>query len=85
MARWREEKRRSGEPVRVLNYNPWNFNAEEGDIMVGGGKAWRLCSRKGSWAAAAGELYMYPLHGFHPGKRAAIVDGKLVWREASDA
>ncbi len=64
---------------KVLGYNPWNFDAQPGDIMVdrSTGKAWRLYERKGGPSAAAGELQMYPLK--KPGFRATIQNGQLVW------
>lgn len=63
--------------AKVLPYNPWNFDAEPGDIMVGNGRAWRLYERKGSPSAAAGELCMRELK--RKGMKAIIEDGQLRW------
>jgi hypothetical protein len=63
--------------VAVLRYNPWNLDAESGDIMVGGGRAWRLYERRGGPKAAAGELCMRELK--RKGMKATIKDGKLFW------
>ncbi len=64
--------------MKVLTYNPWNFDAEPGDIMVGcTGEAWRLYERRGGPRAAAGELCMRRLK--RKGMKAEIKDNKLVW------
>lgn len=67
--------------MTVLRYNPWNQDAEPGDIMVGGGRAWRLYERKGGPRSASGELSMRELK--KKGKRATIENGELVWIESS--
>jgi len=64
---------------KVLRYNPWNFDAEPGDIMVShDGRAWKLYDRPGSAKSCAGELSQRELK--KPGCLADIVDGKLVWK-----
>ena len=63
--------------MTVLNYNPWNFDAEPGDIMVSQGRAWRLYVRRGGPMAAAGELCMRELK--KKGHRATIKNDELVW------
>jgi len=63
---------------KILPYDPWNFNAEPGDIMVAvfSGRAWRLYEPPGQ-AAKAGELSMRELK--KPGMKAILEDGKLKW------
>jgi hypothetical protein len=62
----------------VTGWNPWNFNAEPGDIMVKpDGTAYQLEVSRGRNKAAAGELTPRELK--KPGYRATIQDGKLVW------
>lgn len=65
--------------MAVLGYNPWNFDAEPGDIMVSEANdiAWRLYERRGGPRAAAGELCMRELKkkGYVP----RIKNKKLVW------
>jgi len=63
--------------VAILRYNPWNFDAESGDIMVGFGRAWRLYDRKGSPSSAAGQLLMRELK--KKGKKAIIQNNELIW------
>jgi len=66
---------------RVLPYDPWNFDAEVGDIMVDSmsEKAYRLYESRGRNKRDAGELT--PVEIKKPGKRATLVDGKLVWED----
>ena len=68
--------------MRVLHYNPRNFDAESGDIMVDfDGRAYRLYSRRDSPSCAAGELFTRQIK--RPGQKAKIVDGKLVWKASA--
>jgi len=85
MPKWRQYRR--ADRVRVIQYDPNTSDAEVGDTLVDveRGIAWRMYTRSHSSNAAAGWLCQCELNRWHPGKRAAIVDGKLVWREASDA
>ena len=43
--------------ARILKYNPWNQDAEPGDIMIGEGKLFRLEESHGWGRRTAGELY----------------------------
>ena len=62
---------------RVLPWNVWNFDAEPGDIMVTwDGRAFRLYSYPGP-IAAVGELSTRELK--RAGKKAQILEGRLVW------
>jgi len=64
--------------MAVISYNPWNFDAEPGDIMVKrDGRAYRLYERKDSNVSASGELFMRQLK--REGCKATIKDGELVW------
>lgn len=64
--------------MAVLRYNPWNFDAEPGDIMVShDGRAWRLYESNGRQKAAAGELSMRELK--RKGMKATIENNKLAW------
>ena len=68
----------------MLPYNPWNYDAEAGDIMVSScGLAWRLFERKQGPNACAGILSMYPLK--RKGHIAKIVNGKLKWTPAESS
>lgn len=65
--------------VAVLRFNPWNCDAEPGDLMVGSeGSLVRLESARTS-AAAAGELYPRLIHPPKRGMLAAIIDGEVWW------
>jgi hypothetical protein len=63
---------------KVLPYDPYNFNAEPGDIMVDfvNGRAWRLYETPGA-RSRSGELSMRELK--KPGMIATIQENKLVW------
>ena len=64
--------------MSVLRYNPWNFDAEPGDIMVKqDGTAYRLYERKDSNISASGELFMRQLK--REGHKATIQKDELVW------
>ena len=69
--------------MAVLKYNPWNENAEPGDIMVSHtGRAWRLYQSSGWGKRNLGELSMREIK--KPGKYATIEKGKLVWVAAEN-
>lgn len=71
-------KHRKRKDTKILGWNPWNFDAEPGDLMVGHGKLYRLEDRKRGNMAAAGELYPRlikpPVEGLF-----AILDGEDVF------
>lgn len=76
-----EEIRVRNKRGRVLAYNPWNRDAEPGDIMVSEGRAWRLYTRKDGPRACAGELSMRELkkQGYIAYKEVGNETG-LIWR-----
>jgi hypothetical protein len=65
-----------------MPYNPWNFGAEPGDIMVAmDGRAFRLYTIRGSCSAAAGELCAREIK--RRGCNAMIENGQLRWVRAA--
>lgn len=70
---------------RVMKYNPWNHDAEPGDIMVAEGRAWRLYETPGR-NAKAGILSMRELKkaGYRATKELEN-EKELIWlREVPD-
>jgi len=64
---------------RVFRYNPWNEDADPGDVMVGYGQAWFLYTSRGRHKSARGELSMRLLKPPSPDLVAVIHEGKLWW------
>lgn len=68
--------------MAVFPYNPWNQEAEAGDIMVSSeGRAWRLYESNGRNKRDLGELPLREIKKH--GKIAKIIDGKIVWEPKS--
>ena len=66
---------------RVLPFNPWNYDIEEGDILVRNidGAAFRAEESSGRNKRDMGELTPRRLKPPHPGMTAIIEDGKMYW------
>ena len=79
MAKIRFRKRKA---TRVRRYNPRDWDAEPGDLMVesfGSGKLYRLEDRRIGPMAAAGELYPREIAPPKSGLKAVIEDGEVYW------
>ena len=78
------EKYRKRKTARILQWNPWNWEAESGDIMISlQGKAYRLEPSSGWNKRCAGELYPRKIKcptGFN---RAIIKNGEMYWIKES--
>lgn len=86
--KWYNEKRRNPDLIkryrhrkstRVFPYNPWNFDAEPGDLMVDqNGKLFRLRESSGYQKRGAGELTMVEIKP-PPGLIAVMWGPNEVW------
>lgn len=77
MTRIRYRRRRS---AKVLVYNPWNFDAEVGDLMVSdNGLLYRMEKSSSWWVNAAGELYARLVHPPRKDMKAVIDHGEIYW------
>lgn len=76
MVKIRYRKRKT---TRVLGWNPYNFDAEPGDLMVGHGKLYRLEDRRIGPMAALGELYPREIQPPSPNLKAIKLEGEVFW------
>lgn len=66
--------------ARVLPWDPWNYSAEVGDLMVNSnGRLYRLAESRGRNKAAAGELTPVLIKPPSPELYAKIIDGEVWW------
>lgn len=73
----RYRRRRS---ANVLLYNPWNFKAEPGDLMVtNGGTLFRLEESSGWGKRMSGVLYPRQIKPPQKGMVAVIKDDEVYW------
>lgn len=71
--------------TRVLRFNPWNFDAEPGDLMVANGvQLFRLEEARTPSVSAVGELYPRVIKPPHPGMRPWLVDDEVWWYPPGD-
>lgn len=65
--------------TRVLPYDPRNWDAEPGDLMVGHGRLVRLMESNGRDKAALGELTEVDIKPPVEGAMAILEDGEVYW------
>lgn len=65
---------------KVYGWNPWNWDAEPGDLMVNNlGQLFRIAKSRGRNKAAAGDLTPVLIKPPSPELCAAIIDGRVWW------
>jgi len=67
--------------TRVLTYNPWNFDAEVGDLMVDSvdGALYRLEESSGWGKRTSGDLTPRRIKPLSTDMVAKIIDGEIWW------